>query len=323
MTTELSKTTVAIQTKPENPIGQMLQAITSTGITPENAAALEKLTDLYLRVEGVNARKAFIEAKAALQSDLPPIQATKAVPNNDGSVRYKFAPYEEIMRAVGPSLVRHGFSISFSQEIGEGRIVAVCTLSHVGGHSESNSFAVRAGKGPPGSSEAQADGSASSYAKRFALCNCLNITIGLDDDARLQGDVITPGQAADLERRLNAVGGNVAGFLKLADAPSFGEIRANKYDILCRALAAKEQSRQKPQQQPKQPAPATKTRSALLSHAQLVEAVESVAATYNVPPSVTSKWLAAKVPAKSQAKLTPAARAELVEMFEAEAKQQG
>lgn len=233
----------AIQVNQQNPVGAMLQQVMAGGVTAENVAALEKMTALYMQVEAVNARRAFIEAKAALQNDLPSIRATRDVPNSDGTIRYTYAPFAEIMRAVGPALVKHGFSISFSQELAETRIVAVCTLSHVGGHSESNSFAVRAGKGPPGSSEAQADGSASTYAKRFALCNCLNIVIGDDDDdARRLGERITPQQAADLERRLKRVGGDVAAFLKMAHAESFAEIRQAQLGMLDDALAKKERA---------------------------------------------------------------------------------
>lgn len=245
MTTELAERPAAeIQMNPANPIGAMLAAITERGITTESAAALEKMTDLYLRVEAENARKAFAKAKAELQARLPHVVATKPVPNKDGSVRYTFAPYQSIMRQVEPLLSQHGFSISFSQEVDDRRIVAICTLTHVGGHSESNRFAVRAGQGPPGCTETQADGSASTYAKRFALCNCLNITVDMpDDDARLLGDTITKEQARELEQRLSALGGSVEGFLKLAEAPSFVEIRASKYGMLVRALDVKEKAR--------------------------------------------------------------------------------
>lgn len=228
---------------PSNPIGPMLEAITHGGVTTDNAAALEKMMDLYLKVEAVNARKAFAEAKAALQADIPHIVATKPVPNRDGSIRYCYAPYQSIMREVEPFLAKHGFSISFGQKVEEKRLTAICTLTHIGGHEACNEFAVRVGQGPPSSSEAQADGAASTYAKRFALCNCLNITVDMpDDDARRQGDVITAAQAADLERRLKAVNGNVESFLRLADAESFTDIRSDKYAMLDAALTKKARS---------------------------------------------------------------------------------
>ena len=229
-----------IQATAANPIGQMLQQITAAGVTSDNAAALEKMTDLYLRVEAANARKEFSVAKAGLQAELPNVRATKAVPNNDGTVRYAYAPYESIMRQVAPLLSKHGFSISFGQKVEEKRITAVCTLSHIGGHSETNEFAVRVGQGPPKASEAQADGAASTYAKRFALCNCLNITVDLpDNDARREGDRITAGQAEDLKRRVSATNANEAAFLRFAGASTYEEIREGKYGTLIAMLNSK------------------------------------------------------------------------------------
>jgi hypothetical protein len=225
---------------PSNPVAAMLQAITEKGITTENAAALEKMADLYLKMEAVNARKSFAEAKRQLQQALPPICANKPVPNNDGTTRYKYAPYEEIMQQVAPFLSKYGFAISFSQRVDENRLVAICTLSHIDGHSEANEFAVRIGKGPPGSSECQADGAASTYAKRFALCNCLNITIEHDDDGKALGDYITREQAENLQRRLEDIGGDVAAFLRFAGARDFSEIRKGKYATVEAALVKKE-----------------------------------------------------------------------------------
>jgi hypothetical protein len=226
-----------------NPIAGMLQAITDKCITPESAAALEKMTELYLKVEAVNAKKAFASALAALQAELPRVAPTKAVPNNDGTTRYKFAPYEEIMQALAGLLVKHGFAISFSQRVDESRFVAICTLSHIGGHSENNEYAVRAGKGPPGSSESQADGAASSYAQRMALRQRFNIVDGNEhDDARLLGAMITPQQAQSLRERVQATNSNEPAFLRLAGSASFEEIRTGKYAMLDAALLKKEQA---------------------------------------------------------------------------------
>lgn len=225
-----------LATQEINPVAAMLQAVTAQGVTPENAAALEKLTDLYIKMDAVNSKRAFNADFAAMQAELPNVAATKAVPNNDGTTRYTYAPFEEIMATVKPILVKHGFGVRFSQEVEEGRLVAVCTLSHRGGHSECNRFAVRIGTGPRGTSEAQADGAASTYAKRYALCNCLNIAIDRDTDARGEGDVsryITTEQARDLEDRLRGCGReDFSKFLKFAGATSFATIMESKYNEL-------------------------------------------------------------------------------------------
>jgi hypothetical protein len=227
---------------PENPIGRMIEAITKTGVSTDNMAVLERMMDLYERVEVKNAEKQFAEAFVALQSDLPPVQASKPVPNRDGSIRYHFAPYEEIMAQIRPFLQKHGFTVTFSMSFSEGRVVQACTLQHVGGHSRTNQFMARVGNGPPGSSEAQGDGAASTYAKRFALCNALNIVTEIDTDgkdARAAGEPISPDKVQYLREQVRETASDESKFLKLAGVSSFEEITTGSYDVLVRALAAK------------------------------------------------------------------------------------
>lgn len=218
--------------QPAPSVGMMLQAVIEKGVTAENVGAMEKLVDLYNRTEDRNAEKAFNSAFVALQAEMPKVHATKAVPNNDGSVRYKFAPYEDIMHQVQPFLLKHGFTVSFSSRFEGTRIIMACTLRHTAGHKQVNEFAARVGSGPPKANESQADGAASTYAKRFALCDALNIVVShIDSDARLEGDHITKEQAEELERRVKMLNRDVKKFLAFAGgAESFETIRAAMYD---------------------------------------------------------------------------------------------
>lgn len=218
----------------------MLQAVIEKGVTQENVAAVEQIVKLYERMQDRDAEKAFAQAFNALQTEMKSVQATRAVPNNDGTIRYRFAPYELIMEQVRPMLEKHGFTVTFSTDFADGRMIKSCTLQHIGGHSKTNKFAVRIGSGPPKASEAQADGAASTYAKRFALCDALNITIETDSDARAEGAPITPEQADELERRVAETNSNRSAFLKLAGAATFTEIASTKYDMLDQLLARKE-----------------------------------------------------------------------------------
>lgn len=227
-----------------NPVAAMLAKVIDGGLTADNVGAMGQLCQLYRDMEAHSAEREFRGALAALQADIAAtkIVATKGVPNKDGSLRYKYAPYEEIMEAVAPFLARHGFAITFTTRYTEGtpqRIVAVCTLSHRGGHHQANEFAVRI-SAPPMASDAQADGSSRTYAKRGALCDALNISIEHDDDARAEGDYITAEQAADLERRIRACKADVALFLKFAGATTFAEIRTAKLKQVLGMLARKE-----------------------------------------------------------------------------------
>lgn len=226
--------------RPAPSVAEMLQAVIEKGVTQENVAAVGEIVKLYERMQEKDAEKAFAQAFVALQADMRAVKAVRPVPNNDGTIRYKFAPFEEIMREVGPRLKAHGFTVTFSTEFAESRLIKICTLQHVGGHSKSNKFAVRIGSGPPKATETQADGAASTYAKRFALCDALNIQIDHDTDARAEGDNVTAEQAFELERRVGETNSNREAFLKFAGAKTYAEIKASKYKILDEFLAKKE-----------------------------------------------------------------------------------
>lgn len=232
----------------EPPVAQMLQAMIDKGVTQENVAALQSLVELHERIQKRDAERQFTQAFAKLQSELPQIQAIKPVPNKDGTVRYRFAPYEELMEKLQPFLTANGFAISFNSRFDNGRMIAVCELGHISGHSKSNEFAVRIGQGPPGATETQSDGAAKTYAKRGALCDALNIVVSHDDDARIIGAMIDPSKAAELRQRVRELGRDEAMFLKLAgvapDDPvhyqNYEEIPASKLEILEDALARAE-----------------------------------------------------------------------------------
>src|ERR1700742_728801 len=85
-------------------VPQMLQTVIQGGVTAENAAAFEKLIELHWKMQERDAEKRFAEAFVSLQGDIPNVKAVNAVPNKDGTTRYKFAPYEEIMEQVAPLL---------------------------------------------------------------------------------------------------------------------------------------------------------------------------------------------------------------------------
>jgi hypothetical protein len=214
----------------EPSVALMLQKVIDKGITAENVAALESLVGLYDRMQAKDSEKQFAAAFAELQSEMPRVVATKPVPNNDGTVRYRFAPYEEILEQVQPFLSKHGFSVSFDTEVSDGRMTAICTLRHISGHSQSNKFTVRIGKGPPGSSETQADGSAKTYAKRGALSDALNIVVDHDDDARMIGKPIGKALAEELADRVLKTGSDEIAFLKFAGVtPSTPQVKLSDY----------------------------------------------------------------------------------------------
>lgn len=227
------------------PIAKLLETVINNGLTEQSVGVVERLVGLYERMQEKDAEKQFAAAFVALQSDMPSVVAKKAVPDKSGNIKYKFAPYELIMEQVHPLLQKHGFTLTFSMSYAEGRVTQNCTLMHVAGHSRTNQFMCRIGSGPPGSSEAQGDGAASTYAKRHALCNALNIIIEQDtdgkreEDARDEGEPIGWDKAEFLREEVARTGSDEAAFLKFAGASKYEEIGSTKYPMLARALAKK------------------------------------------------------------------------------------
>ncbi len=224
---------------PEPSVALMLQKVIDGGITKENVTALESLVGLYDRMQAKDAEREFSAALVELQGETIRVQATKSVDVRDGIPRYKFAPYEEIMSVVQPMLTQHGFSVTFDTRIEADRLYSVCTLTHKSGHSRSNQFAVRFSK-PPGSSDPQGDMSTKNYAKRGAFCDCLNISIDHDDDARMIGHPLGSALAGDLSARVEEVGADREAFLKFAGAKTFEEISDERWPVLDELLKRKE-----------------------------------------------------------------------------------
>lgn len=223
--------------RPQPTVAEMLAAVIQKGVTQENVAAVGEIVKLYERVEEKNAEKSFARAFVALQNDLPAITAKSMIPN-----RGKYEKFEDLMVVVGPLLAKHGFSVSFSMDFKEGRVLEICQLSHIDGHSRSNSFAVRTARAD---SDTQADCKAATTAKRFALCNALNIVIRQDaltseEDASIEGGPVSQEIADELERRVKETNSDVKSFLRYAGADSFKTIPASRYDDLDQMLARKE-----------------------------------------------------------------------------------
>lgn len=198
---------------------------------------MERLLAMAERLQAKDAERQFNAAFVALQADLPVIVASTVIPN-----RGKYERFEDVMRVVGPLLQRHGFSVSFSMDFKESRVLETCHLRHVGGHAQSNSFAVRSGRAD---TETQADCKAATTAKRNALLNCLNIVIRQDaltdegDDATIEGGFIGADKVAYLREQLRETGGNEGAFLAMAGAATLEEITDGSYPVLVRALEMK------------------------------------------------------------------------------------
>lgn len=161
--------------------------------------ALEKLMNLAKEVRERRAAEAFNEAMAAFQAECPIVRQRTPVMNKDGkTVRYLYAPLEQIVEDVKPYLTKNGLSYWFEtkDEIGtaEGTdergnkfsypmsyMTTTCVLQHRLGHAKRSSFRVPIQKSGH-MSPVQEVGSSSTFAKRYSFCNVTGVIVGLEDD---------------------------------------------------------------------------------------------------------------------------------------------
>lgn len=226
----MSESQLSLHQPQELSIPAMLSGVIQSGVTKDNVEAIERLCGLYERMEAKGAEKQFNADFVKLQQEMPVIVAKTEIKN-----RGKYERFEDVMHVVGPILVKNGFAVRFSNEYGENRVTETCHLSHIGGHSTSNSFTVRVSKNAD--SETQADCKAATTAKRNALLNALNIVIRQDflaneDDANNVGEYITPAEVQELTARARGAGmlrRDVSNLLASLGATTFEQVPASRY----------------------------------------------------------------------------------------------
>lgn len=245
----MSETNLAVrqeQSLAEEPTtGHLLQIFIEKGITKENVEAFREICAERRAERADEAKSKFNAAFTRLQCQLPDIHADRQVNDGRGGVMYQYCSYEEIRDKVKPFLRENGFAVRFSQKLNEnGSVTVTCHLMHEGGHTESNDYSARAGRGAPGMNETKIDASASTVAQREAFCDALDIVRrGKDveaEDAKDLGEFVTANEAAELYDRLEACDGNKDKFLDAAGAKTFETIPAKELTKLYALLRKKE-----------------------------------------------------------------------------------
>lgn len=167
----------------------MLQVIAAAAQDERvDVAKMAALLEMKERLDSRNAEMAYNQAMARLQPKLPRITKEGKIDLGRGTPM-GFARLEDIDRAIRPLLTEEGFSVSFTSEDAAAGVLMTCVVSHIEGHSKQSKMHLPADSGP-GRNSLQAIGSARSYAKRYLICDMLNIvTVGSDDDARSIGRI--------------------------------------------------------------------------------------------------------------------------------------
>lgn len=192
---------------PASPLSIMLAQ--GANLNEINAANLEKLLALHERMEDRQAQRSLANALAAFQQDVPPIAKNRSIMRKSGPPT-PYAGFEDVQKVVRPVLAKHGLSVSFdTRSENPETLTAVCTVRHREGASISSEFTVKIDH-QLSANITQQHGSALTYAKRYALCAALNLTVGdSDDDGGAAGgtshgvETLNPGQVKRIENLLS------------------------------------------------------------------------------------------------------------------------
>ena len=146
---------------------------------------LERLLAMQKEIMAANAKAAYDEAMRRFQAGCPTIQKHKKVMNKDGkTVRYVYAPMDDIIEQVKTPLSENGFSYRLGQEIDKpkpGWMTIFCTATHAAGHSETEKFEIPLGKAEYMTAQ-QEVGSARTFGARYCFLGVFGIMTGDEDD---------------------------------------------------------------------------------------------------------------------------------------------
>ena len=152
--------------------------------------SMERLLAMRREMKAEWARDQFFAALTGFQRECPVVEKAKKVMNKDkggdkkATVRYSYAPLEDIVSTVQPFLEKWGFSWTVKPAQTDGHVKASCYAHHKDGHEELTEFEVPL---DPQSymSDPQRAAAALTFARRYAFINAFGIvTKGEDNDAQ-------------------------------------------------------------------------------------------------------------------------------------------
>lgn len=208
----------------------LIQAAIEKGVDAEQ---LSKLMDLQERYERNRAAEAFGAALTKFQSMCPTVfksRTAKVKTTTGGEYSYKFASFDNIMRAVSPILAQCDLAVTFATEQLEKspNILKVsCCVRH-GIHVQETTCFVPIPDMKV--NDTQKYGAAVSYAKRYTLCAALNIVVSDEDnDAAGLIDAITEEQVAEIYALLERKGIAAGPVCKFIQVERIEDVRQADY----------------------------------------------------------------------------------------------
>ena len=187
------------------------------------------------KIETVTLASAYALAFAEIEG------ATKAKAGQVGQQRYKYADLGSVIDAIKPALIKHGLFYTQAPMPSQGGVTIATRLHHAGGEVlDLGELFVPANK-----NDAQAYGSALTYARRYALVTAFGVPTEDDDgNAAVAGGhiqkgavsppqqlaLITDAQLGELELLLDQLNVPVAEVLKIGKLNSLPELEAERFD---------------------------------------------------------------------------------------------
>lgn len=227
--TELAKIEPKEAALPADPMVSMIERVAM-----DPAASIEKLErmlDMKERMERGAAERAFNDAFARCQREIPTVLKNK----RNQQTNSNYADLAAVEAAVMPTVNAHGFSMRFFPTASplEGHYGVDCVVSHAGGHSEKHHADVPSDgsglKGNQNKTATHAFGSTMSYGRRYLLCMIWNIaTADNDGNSSNRRKVITSDQFIELQSLLESSGADEAKFLLAYGAGSLEEFPLDK-----------------------------------------------------------------------------------------------
>lgn len=211
---------------------------------------VEQTFAFYQKVQAEAARKAFMAALVAAQSEMEPVRKDATNPQT----RSKYATYDALDRAIRPIYIAHGFAPTYRTDTSDkpDHVKVVMTLMHKDGHERDYVADMPAdGKGAKGNdvmTKTHAFGSALSYGRRYVLGGAFNvITTERDDDGNAAGgasvEPITGEQAEELAKLISDTGTDLSKFLEVARSESVSDVLSKDYAKLTALLLKKKAGR--------------------------------------------------------------------------------
>ena len=202
-------------------------------------AYLRELLAVREAWEAGEARKSYNLAVSEFQRRAPIIAKT------DKAYDKEYARMDTIWRQIRPLAGELGLSVTWQVcELREGVCHVEGQLRHKDGHGERLVMDIPMPDALKGQNKAQQMGSASTYAKRYALTSALGLVTGDDDDGHAAGtQFVTFDQAEQINELIQACRGladfNEAAFWAWAKATAATEIEASRFGDAVAALKRK------------------------------------------------------------------------------------